>query len=172
MADIQTFIIAHWGLVLFWLAVGTTLTRVLDAVAKALPQYPRLTHFAQVVDELVVDVVDVVTAVGKTFTGVVPKVATTSLVLFLALGCSFFSSPGGHVVECSAAAAGTVLANLCPPPITPLCVAVAQTAYEEACQAAANAGADQEHAHKAGLSAARGSLDKLKKRGVKLDAKP
>lgn len=174
MVDIQNFIVAHWGLMLAWLAVGTALTRVLDAVAKALPQYPRLTHFAQIVDELVVDVVDVVTAIGKMFSGTATAASlaakTTLVALTLLIGCSLFGTPTGKVVECSAAAMANVLSELCPEPATPFCVAIAQIAYEEACQAAANAGADQEHAHKAGLDAAKGSLDKLKARGVKLDA--
>lgn len=93
---------------------------------------------------------------------------TPVAIIFVLTGCGFFNSPAGKVVECSAATAANALAALCPMPATPFCLALSETAYEEACQAAASSGADQEHARKAGVSAARNSLDKLSKRGVKL----
>lgn len=86
-------------------------------------------------------------------------------------GCGFLASPAGKAVECSAATVANQLSSLCPAPITLFCTAVTQVAFEEACQAAANAGATQEQAEKAGLSAARGTAAKLEKRGVKLGEK-
>jgi len=106
-----------------------------------------------------------------------PKPPTTIAILLMIfstpiliiIGCGFFNSPGGKVVECSAATAANALAALCPMPVTPLCIALSETAYEEACQVAADAGADQDHAHRAGVAAARNSIDKISKRGIKLE---
>lgn len=179
MNPVFAFLLAHWGLVITWLVVGTMATRVLDAVAKALPQFPRLTHFAAVVDEVAFDAIDIVVAVGKMIGGTVPpdlksaaksaaKGALLVLVTLLFVGCGFFQTQAGKIVMCDAANMAEALALLCPPPVTLLCTTAAGVAYQQACEDAASAGKSQDEATAAGLKAAKVQLAKLQRRGVNL----
>jgi len=179
MNPVYAFLLAHWVLVITWLVVGTLATRVLDAVAKALPQFPRLTHFAALVDEVVFDVIDVVAAVGKMIGGTIPpdlqtaaknaaKGALVMLVCLFFVGCALFETPVGRVIECSAESAAEVISRLCPPPITPICTELASAAFEQACETAASAGASQDEATAAGVKAAKMQLAKLEHDGVNL----
>lgn len=93
-----------------------------------------------------------------------------AITIACAVGCGFFNTPAGKVVECSAAAAAEVLAQLCPPPVTPICTEIASAAFEQACQDAAARGANQDQATDAGLHAARVQLAKLQHDGFDLSS--
>jgi hypothetical protein len=62
MSQLTSFLVANWTAILFYLSVGTALTKVLD---KAATRWPALLPAATVVDELVFDLWDFVTAVAK-----------------------------------------------------------------------------------------------------------
>lgn len=105
MTNISAFLVAHWTEILFYLSVGTALTKVLD---KAATRFPALLPFSRVVDELVIDVWDVFTSVAKLIgqpfapaadaakKSQIAFVALVSLVFGLLLGCASFGkfAPG------------------------------------------------------------------------------
>ena len=91
IASVKDFLVAHWGVIVAYLAIGTLLVRTFDFAAT---KFPVLQPAARVVDSLFHDVIEIITAlaklIGQPFQS--PPSSTSSVLLvfllFGVVGCA------------------------------------------------------------------------------------